>query len=140
MAKKTENDTFSISELAQQLDISSHTIRFYEEKGLISPERTAGNQRIYTKKDRVRLKLILRGKRFGFTLDEIASTIGMADSEITENEQIEKSLLYAKEKLADLRQRREELDLLEKDMLALHEYLQKRQKDLSDNNKGAENV
>ncbi len=140
MAKKNENETFSISELAQQLDISSHTIRFYEEKGLISPERTAGNQRIYTKKDRVRLKLILRGKRFGFTLDEIASTIGMADSEITENEQIEKSLLYAKEKLADLRQRREELDLLEKDMLALHEYLQKRQKDLSDNNKGAENV
>ncbi|WP_027360223.1 MerR family transcriptional regulator [Desulforegula conservatrix] len=140
MAKKNENETFSISELAQQLDISSHTIRFYEEKGLISPERTAGNQRIYTKKDRVRLKLILRGKRFGFTLDEIASTIGMADSEITENEQIEKSLLYAKEKLADLRQRREELDLLEKDMLALHEYLQKRQKDLSDKNKGAENV
>lgn len=140
MVKKNKNDIFSISELAQQLDISSHTIRFYEEKGLISPERTAGNQRIYTKKDRVRLKLILRGKRFGFTLDEIAATIGMADSEIAESEQIEKSLLYAKEKLADLRQRREELDLLEKDMLALHEYLQKRQKDLSIPNKGEENV
>lgn len=140
MIKKNETDTYAISELAQQLDISSHTIRFYEEKGLISPERTAGNQRIYTKKDRARLKLILRGKRFGFTLDEIASTIGMADSEITESEQIDKSLLYAKEKLADLRQRREELDLLEKDMLALHEYLQKRQQELSDPKKGGENV
>lgn len=139
MAKK-EKEKFSISELAQQLDISSHTIRFYEEKGLISPERTAGNQRVYTKKDRTRLKLILRGKRFGFTLDEIASTIGMANSDITESQQIEKSLLYAKEKLADLRQRREELDLLEKDMLALHDYLRQRQLELSGQKKGEDDV
>lgn len=140
MIKKNENETFSISELAQQLDISPHTIRFYEEKGLILPERTAGNQRIYTKKDRARLKLILRGKRFGFTLDEIASTIGMADSELNECEQIEKSLLYAADKLADLRQRREELDLIEKDMLSLYEYLQKRHKDISKKSKGDDDV
>lgn len=136
MIKKNENDTFSISELAQQLDISPHTIRFYEEKGLILPERTSGNQRFYTKKDRARLKLILRGKRFGFTLDEIASTIGMGNSDINECEQIEKSLLYAEEKLADLRQRRDELDLLEKDMIALYDYLKKRHKELSGNQKG----
>lgn len=130
MVKKNDGESFSISELAQQLEISPHTIRFYEEKGLISPKRTAGNQRIYTKKDRARMKLILRGKRFGFSLDEIASTIGMADSEMNESEQIEKSLLYASDKLAELRQRREELDLLEKDMLALHDYFIKRQNDL----------
>jgi DNA-binding transcriptional MerR regulator len=133
MVKKNDDgkDIFSISELAQQLDISPHTIRFYEEKGLISPKRTAGNQRIYTKKDRARMKLILRGKRFGFSLDEIASTIGLADSEINETEQIERSLLYADEKIAEIRQRREELDLLEKDMISLHEYFIKRKKELS---------
>ena len=72
--------TFTISELAAQLDISPRTIRFYEKKGLISPRRTPGNQRVYTPKDRARLKLILRGKRFGFSLDEIAEMNGMPDS------------------------------------------------------------
>ena len=60
--------TFSISELAQEFDISSRTIRFYEEKGLIAPRRTKGNQRRYTAKDRFRLKWIIRGKRFGYSL------------------------------------------------------------------------
>jgi len=60
---------YSISELADELDISTRAIRFYEEKGLISPKRTKGNHRIYSKRDRTRLKLILRGKRLGYSLD-----------------------------------------------------------------------
>ncbi|MFW5937149.1 MAG: MerR family DNA-binding transcriptional regulator, partial [Desulfosalsimonas sp.] len=54
---KPEDRTFSISELADELDISTRAIRFYEEKGLISPQRTKGNHRIYDKRDRARLKL-----------------------------------------------------------------------------------
>ena len=63
---------FSISQLASELKISTRSIRFYEERGLIAPQRTSGNQRIYGKRDRARLKLILRGKRFGYSLIEIA--------------------------------------------------------------------
>ena len=127
MAKtfKQNQEAFLISELAAQLDMSPHTIRFYEEKGLISPGRTPGNQRIYTAKDRARLKLILRGKRFGFSLDEIAEMIGMADTGINEVCQIDKSLAYGTEKLMEIRKRKEELVLLEKDLMSLRDNLLK---------------
>jgi DNA-binding transcriptional MerR regulator len=127
---KKNSETFQISELAAQLDMSPHTIRFYEEKGLVCPQRTAGNQRIYTTKDRARLKLILRGKRFGFTLDEIAEMIGMADNQMNELSQIEKSISYGKEKLEEIQKRKEELELLEKDMLALYDSLVKRRTEI----------
>lgn len=63
--------TFAIGELAEELGITTRTIRFYEERGLISPARSEGNQRIYSRKDRGRLKLILRHRDGGFTLDEL---------------------------------------------------------------------
>ena len=66
-----KNLNFSISQLAQEFNISTRTIRFYEEKGLLLPLRKKGGQRSFNKKDRTRLKLILRGKHFGLSLDEI---------------------------------------------------------------------
>ncbi|ROQ92145.1 MerR family transcriptional regulator [Desulfosoma caldarium] len=128
--KKTEH-VFSISELAAQLDISPRTIRFYEEKGLITPRRTAGNQRVYTPKDRARLKLILRGKRFGFSLDEIAEMIGMADTDMDEVDQIRKSLDYGRKKLQEIRDRMKDLVILEQDLLAVQKKLQKRLQELT---------
>ncbi|SHF42510.1 DNA-binding transcriptional regulator, MerR family [Desulfacinum infernum DSM 9756] len=122
--------TFTISQLAAQLDISPRAIRFYEEKGLISPRRTPGNQRIYTAKDRARLKLILRGKRFGFSLDEIAEMIGMADTDVDEVAQIEKSLAYGRRKLEEIRDRMRDLILLEQDLLAVQKKLEKRLEEL----------
>lgn len=68
--------TYSISELAQEFGVTTRTIRFYEEKGLISPRRE-GQHRRYTPADRVRIKLILRGKRIGMSLDESAEVLGM---------------------------------------------------------------
>ncbi len=126
-------ERFTISELASQLDISPSTIRFYEDKGLISPQRSKGNQRIYYKKDRARLKLILRGKRFGFSLDEIAEMIGMADSNMSEKKQILKSLSYAEKKMMEINHRKHELDLLEQDILALKKVLLSRLSILEDN-------
>jgi len=122
--------TFTISQLAAQLDISPRAIRFYEEKGLISPRRTPGNQRIYTAKDRARLKLILRGKRFGFSLDEIAEMIGMADTDVDEVAQIERSLAYGRKKLEEIRDRMRDLILLEQDLLAVQKKLEKRLEEL----------
>ncbi len=72
--------TYSISELSEQFDITARTIRFYEDQSLLSPQRK-GTKRIYNERDRVRLKLILRAKRLGFTLSEIRETLDLYDSE-----------------------------------------------------------
>jgi DNA-binding transcriptional MerR regulator len=125
-----ETKTFSISELAREFDISPRTIRFYEEKRLISPQRTKGNQRIYSRRDRARLKLILRGKRFGYSLDEIAEMIGMTDVDMNEVAQIEKSLVYGEKKLREIRNRIEDLHLLELDLLNVKAKLVQRLADL----------
>jgi DNA-binding transcriptional MerR regulator len=117
---------FTISQLARELDISPRAIRFYEEKGLISPQRTRGNQRVYSRRDRARLKLILRGKRFGYSLAEIAEMIGMTDVNMDETEQIRKSLAFGEKRLAEIRDRMNELRLLEKDLLEVKEKLIRR--------------
>jgi len=121
-----EKETFTISELAAELEISPSTIRFYEEKGLISPARTGGNQRFYTHRERGRLKLILRGKRFGATLDEIAEMVGLADAEYNEIQQIEKSLYYIEKKYTEIQEHKKEIKLFEKDLLALKKMLNNR--------------
>ena len=120
--RKTQG-MWSIAELANELEISTRTIRFYEEKGLITPQRTPGNRRIYSKRDRARLKLILRGKRFGYSLDEIAEMIGMGSVDLDEVEQITRSLAYGDKKLAEINQRIEELKLLAKDIESMRAKL-----------------
>ena len=114
---------WSIAELAAELEISPRTIRFYEEKGLITPQRTPGNRRVYSKRDRARLKLILRGKRFGYSLEEIGEMIGMGQVNLDEVEQIKRALAYGDKKLADIRQRVEELQMLAKDIEAMRDKL-----------------
>ncbi|MCF6302658.1 MAG: MerR family DNA-binding transcriptional regulator [Devosiaceae bacterium] len=79
---------FSITELARELSISTRTIRFYESKGLISPDRVGGN-RIFQNRDRVRLLLILRGKRLGFTLKDISEYLALYDADETRVSQVE---------------------------------------------------
>ena len=92
---------WSIGELAEEFDTTLRTIRFYEDRGLLSPERR-GQTRIFHERDRVRLRLILRGKRLGFTLDETASVIDMYDASPGEAGQ----LRYL---LTDIAQRRDAL-------------------------------
>jgi len=130
-SKLTKNsNSYTISQVADALDISTRTIRFYEEKGLIKPKRTPGNQRVYTPKNRARLKLILRGKRFGFSLDEISQMIGMADANMKETDQIEKSIQFGDAKLKEIALRKKELELLEQDILATRDKLMNRLKQL----------
>ena len=80
--------TWSIGELAAEFDTTLRTIRFYEDRGLLSPER-AGTTRIFHDRDRVRLQLILRGKRLGFTLTEIAHVLDLYDEQPGERGQLE---------------------------------------------------
>ncbi len=132
---KIENETkelYSISELSEEFEISTRSIRFYEEKKLISPKRTDGNQRIYTRRERARLKLILRGKRFGYSLDEIAGIIGMTDIDFDEIEQITKALKFGKKRVAEIRDRINELSLLEQDLLTFQKKIEDRLQSLKE--------
>ena len=79
---------FSITELAQEMDITTRTIRFYEDRGLLRPARR-GQQRIYSRADRTRLKLVLRGKRLGWPLDDIRQMIELYDVPGGERKQLE---------------------------------------------------
>ena len=103
------NRTWSIAELAAEYDVTLRTIRFYEDRGLISPERR-GTTRVYHPRDRVRLALILRGKRLGFTLDEIATIVDMYDAEPGEEGQLVYLLEQIDRRRAELEQRRRDID------------------------------
>nr|WHW29759.1 putative MerR family DNA-binding transcriptional regulator [uncultured bacterium] len=91
--------TYSISDLSAEFAITTRTVRFYEEKGLLSPER-AGNSRIYTPHDRTKLKLILRGKRLGFTLEESREIIEMYDPKSGNTTQLQRLIDTIHEKRA----------------------------------------
>ena len=92
------SQTYTISELAKEFDITTRAIRFYEEHGLLTPDRQ-GHNRVYSHGDRVRLKLILRGKRLGFSLDESKELFELYDPH-TGNE---KQLLVMLNKIAEHR-------------------------------------
>jgi DNA-binding transcriptional MerR regulator len=74
--------TYSISELAREFDVTPRTIRFYEDQGLLAPQRAGagGRQRVYSQRDRTRLKLTLRGKRLGLSLSEVRDLVDMYES------------------------------------------------------------
>jgi len=81
------SEAYGIAELAREFDVTTRTIRYYEDKGLLSPTRK-GQRRVYAARDRVRLKLIMRGKRLGFSLDEIRELIDLYDVAPTEATQL----------------------------------------------------
>src|SRR5664279_845654 len=100
----------TIAEVAREFGVTHRTVRFYEDKGLISPERR-GTQRLFHPRDRVRLGLVLRGKRLGFDLDQIRHIVDMYDQEPGERGQLEFLLDQIDDRRAELLQRREDIDL-----------------------------
>lgn len=101
----------SISDLSQEFDITTRTLRFYEEKGLISPERQ-GQNRLYSTADRARLKLILRGKRLGLTLEESSGIIAMYDPQTNNKRQLQTLINKIREKRHQLEQQQKDLELM----------------------------
>jgi DNA-binding transcriptional MerR regulator len=105
----TEARRWTVGELAEELGVTTRTLRFYEAEGLISPRR-AGTQRVYGPRERTRLKLILRGKRFGMTLAEIREIVDMYDGAASsERRQLEKLLARLDDIAGDLRARAADL-------------------------------
>ncbi len=103
------NKTFSIAELAQEFGVTHRTIRFYETEGMISPLRE-GQRRIYRQRDRVRLKLILRGKRLGLSLQEIREIIDLYDADKGEVDQLRLLLDKIEARRVDLEHKRRDID------------------------------
>ncbi len=102
--------SFSISDLAREFGVTTRAIRFYEDEGLLSPGRS-GRQRVYTSRDHVRLKLIVRGKRLGFSLSEVREIIEMYDLDSGESGQLRYFLEQIKKRREALKQQRHDIEL-----------------------------
>ncbi|CAN5821589.1 MerR family DNA-binding transcriptional regulator [soil metagenome] len=109
MGTSIRGRTWRIAELVEEFGVTARTIRFYEDRGLLAPRRD-GQQRVYEARDRVRLALVLRGRRLGFSLDEIAAIVDMYDAEPGEAGQLRYLLQQIDARRADLQQRRRDLD------------------------------
>jgi len=99
----------TIREMSDAFQITPRTLRFYEAKELLFPVRE-GQKRLFTKRDRARLKLILRGKRFGFSLEEIRQLLEMYDVSDPEQTQLKETYAIAQKHLQELKNKRDELD------------------------------
>ncbi|MCK5779359.1 MAG: MerR family DNA-binding transcriptional regulator [Rhodospirillales bacterium] len=102
-------ETYGIAELAKEFGVTTRTVRFYEDKGLISPTRE-GQRRIYSPRDRVRLRLIMRGKRLGLTLDEIAELIDLYDADPSEVTQLKQFIGVIRERKTVLEGQKQDIE------------------------------
>lgn len=107
--------TYSISDLHKEFEVTPRAIRFYEDQGLLAPARE-GNRRIYNERDRVRLRLILRGKRLGFSLSEIGEMFELYDSDPGEIGQLNFLIDKIHERRAVLEQQRRDIDAVLEEM------------------------
>tara|TARA_R100000789_G_scaffold2683_1_gene6211 strand:+ start:1933 stop:2337 length:405 start_codon:yes stop_codon:yes gene_type:complete len=105
----TDTDTRTIRQMCDAFDVTPRTLRFYEAKELLFPIRD-GQKRLFTRRDRARLKLILRGKRFGFSLEEIRQLLDLYDTGDQQYTQMKETLALAQERLEAMEAQREELD------------------------------
>ena len=134
MAATTASTTFTISDLAREFDLTTRAIRFYEDMGLLRPERSGpgGRNRVYSPRDRTRLKLTLRAKRLGLSLTEARDIIDMYDSPRDTGPQLRKFLTILaqhrqqlEEQMAELQANLDEVRTHEKEARALLARLEK---------------
>lgn len=103
------DDLMTIREMCDAFDVTPRTLRFYEAKELLFPIRD-GQKRLFTRRDRGRLKLIQRGKRFGFSLEDIRQLLDLYSPDDQQRTQITRTLELAEERLAEMQRQRDELD------------------------------
>ena len=106
---KTSQSNFSIGELSKEFDITTRSIRFYEDQGLLMPARK-GQTRIYNQRDKVRLKLILRGKRLGFSLAETGRLFELYDADKSSEKQLSSMMELISQKKNDLKQQLDDIN------------------------------
>lgn len=118
-------ETYSISELAKQFNISTRTIRYYEEIGLLAPKRRENGRRIFSKREKIRLQLIFRGKKYGFQLDEIREMLELFQIDRTGKKQLKRTIEYGEEKIMEVNERIAELEEIRGEMEQLLVMFQK---------------
>ncbi|MEM9425904.1 MAG: MerR family DNA-binding transcriptional regulator [Pseudomonadota bacterium] len=111
----------TIREMCDAFSVTPRTLRFYEAKELLNPERR-GTKRLFTRRDRARLKLILKGKRFGFSLEDIRQLLDLYDPKQQNLPQMQRAYDLGRERLADLEARRAELEAIITDLKANLEW------------------
>ena len=127
MTVEKERAEFSIGELATEFDVTPRAIRFYEDHGLLSPKR-AGQRRIYSPRDRTRLKLTLRGKRLGLTLAEIRELIDMYEPGRDERPQLKRFLAVLETHRSSLEQQRADIEAQLTELEAFEKRIRKQLK------------
>ena len=115
---------YSISELSKEFDITTRSIRFYEDQGLLTPTRK-GQTRIYIQRDKVRLKLILRGKRLGFSLAETGRLFELYDADKTSAKQLTIMMELISAKKIDLKQKLDDINAIVIELDGLEKNCQK---------------
>jgi DNA-binding transcriptional MerR regulator len=116
---------YSIGDLCAEFELSHRAIRFYEDRGLLSPQRIGGN-RIYGARDRARLQLILRGKRLGFALADIKELLELYDSDPDHLEQLRATLTKGRVRIAELERQQQEIALTVKELSEIGAYIEER--------------
>ncbi|USK75693.1 MerR family transcriptional regulator [Peribacillus frigoritolerans] len=106
---------YTISQLAKEFGLTTRTLRYYEELGMLRPKRTETGKRVYGKKEYAQLKIIMRGKKYGFSLVEIKEIVLLFDKDRTGIKQLEKTIDTAGQKLKEINERIKELDGLKQD-------------------------
>lgn len=114
-----KNDFYTATELGEQLGVSARTLRFYETKNLIIPKRV-GNRRIYNYKDNVRMQLILRGKRIGFSLDEIKEFLDLYDADADQSKQIQLLVTKVSDRIEQLNQQKQDIETTLAELEEIH--------------------
>ncbi|MEM5500028.1 MerR family DNA-binding transcriptional regulator [Ahrensia kielensis] len=129
--KNNPEETFRIGQLAEEFDVTLRTLRFYEDKKLLAPRRI-GNTRIYSRGDRARLRIILLGKRLGFSLADVAEILALYDPESGNVRQLKVSLEKGEEQLTKLQLERDQIDAsiseLEKTIVSFRNMLTEAEK------------
>ncbi len=104
------DQAYTIRQMSEEFDVTARTLRFYEDKGLLSPHRQ-GQTRLYHGRDRARMVLILRGKRLGFALDEIREMLDLYDTRDGKIAQLKASIVKHRERIGILKEQRRDIDL-----------------------------
>ncbi|SDY12731.1 transcriptional regulator, MerR family [Citreimonas salinaria] len=133
----SDDQVMTIREMCDAFDVTPRTLRFYEQKELLFPIRE-GQKRLFTRRDRARLKLILRGKRFGFSLEEIRQLLDLYHVGDQQRTQIEKTYRVAQQRLDDLRSQRQQIDQAIRDLEEQMEWGERVLAELTQNQDAAE--
>lgn len=116
---------YTISDLAKEFELTTRTLRYYEELGMLSPKRTETGIRVYEKKEYAQLKIIMRGKKYGFSLEEIKDIVLLFEQDRTGVKQLEKTIEKAGQKLNEINERMKELDELKQDFEGMIDEFEK---------------